>query len=92
VAYPFLFGYLFFGPANIVNSIDLSVTALDTRFPRYWRELGVAAGGSRNTTYTIAVPTGITPSVYFGNFYLIERGIFGSGRFFERSDFGLTVL
>jgi hypothetical protein len=35
-----LFGYLFFGAANTVQSTDLSLTAVDTRFPRYWRGLG----------------------------------------------------
>jgi hypothetical protein len=56
-----LFAYTVFGAANTIQSADLSLTAVDARFPRYWRGLGVAAGGSATASSTIAVPAGITP-------------------------------
>jgi hypothetical protein len=87
-----LFGYLFFGPANSIQSADLSLTAVDTRFPRYWRGLGVAAGGSASASFSIAVPGGITPGVYFGNCYLVRRGSFDVGQVFDRSCFDFSVL
>jgi hypothetical protein len=87
-----LFGYLFFGAANTVQSTDLSLTAVDTRFPRYWRGLGVASGGNANATFTVTIPAGITPGIYFGNCYLVLRNSFDVGQFFDRSCFDMTVL
>jgi hypothetical protein len=87
-----LFGYLFFGPANSVLSNDLSLTAVDTRFPRYWGSLGVAAGASTSASFSIAVPGGITPGFYFGNCYLVRRDSFNVGQVFDRSCFDFTVL
>lgn len=86
-----LFGYLFFGTANTVQSADLSLTAVDTRFPRYWRGLGVAAGGNATATFAIAVPADIAPGVYFGNCYLVRRDAFDVGYLFDRSCFDMTV-
>src|SRR6185437_700194 len=37
-----LFGYLLFGPANFVQATDDALVSEDTRFPRYWKSLGVA--------------------------------------------------
>jgi len=87
-----LFGYLFFGPANSVQSADLSLTAVDTRFPRYWGGLGVAAGASASASFSIAVPGGIAPGIYFGNCYLVLRGSFNVGQVFDRSCFDFSVL
>jgi hypothetical protein len=87
-----LFGYLFFGSANSIQSTDLSLTAVDTRFPRYWRGLGVAAGGSASALFSFAVPRGITPGVYFGNCYLVRRDSFDVGQVFDRSSVDFNVL
>jgi hypothetical protein len=74
-----------------LESADLSLTAVDTRFPRYWRGLGVAAGGDATATFAIAVPAGIAPGVYFGNCYLVRRDSFDVGHLFDRSCFDMTV-
>ena len=87
-----LFAYTVFGAANTIQSVDLSLTAVDARFPRYWRGLGVAAGGSATASFTIAVPAGITPGVYFGNCYLVRRASFDAGQVFQRACFDLEVL
>jgi hypothetical protein len=73
-----------------LESADLSLTAVDTRFPRYWRGLGVAAGGDATATFAIAVPAGIAPGVYFGNCYLVRRDSFDVGHLFDRSCFDMT--
>ncbi|MHA6793859.1 hypothetical protein ACVGVM_10170 [Pseudonocardia bannensis] len=88
----FLYGYLFFGPANLVQSTDLSLTAVDTRFPRYLHRLGVPAGGSADTTFTIVVPAGLAPGVYVANCYLVMFAWYGSGGLADRVAFDMTVL
>lgn len=86
-----LFGYLLFGPANFVLADDAALASVDVRFPRYWKSLGVAAGGNASATFSIAVPAGITPGVYVGNCFLVLRRSFDPGTVFDRSSFDLTV-
>jgi hypothetical protein len=86
-----LFAYLFFGPANFMQSPDLALTTVDVRFPRFFRSLGVAAGDSANATFTINIPSGITPGIYMGNCFLVRRNWFDIGDYFDRAAFDLTV-
>jgi hypothetical protein len=64
---------------------------VDTRFPRFFRSLGVAGGGSANATFTINIPSGITPGIYMGNCFLVSRNLFDVGDYFDRAAFDLTV-
>jgi len=86
-----LFGYLLFGPANFVQSTDDALVSEDTRFPRYWKSLGVAIGGNANAAFTVNIPTGITPGVYIGNCFLVLRNSFDVGEVFDRASFDMTV-
>jgi len=86
-----LFGYLLFGPANFVQATDDALVSEDTRFPRYWKSLGVATGGNANAAFTVNIPTGITPGVYIGNCFLVLRNSFDVGEVFERASFDMTV-
>jgi hypothetical protein len=87
----YLYAYLFFGPASTVQSIDLSLTAVDTRLPRYWQPVTVAANSSAVAVFRITIPRGITPGAYLGNFYLVSAGKRGNGQFYDRASFGLIV-
>jgi hypothetical protein len=64
---------------------------VDTRFPRFFRSLGVAAFGNANATFTINIPFGITPGIYIGNCFLVRRDSFDVGDYFDRASFDLTV-
>ena len=87
-----LFGYLLFGPANFVQATDDALVSEDTRFPRYWKSLGVAAGGNANAAFTVNIPAGITPGVYIGNCFLVRRSSFDVGEVFDRASFDMTVI
>ena len=86
-----LFGYLFFGPANFIQNRDTALTVVDTRFPRYWQRLGVASGASASASFTVNIPSGITPGIYIGNCFLVQRDSFDVGDYFDRAAFDLTV-
>lgn len=86
-----LFGYLFFGPANFIQDRDAALSAVDTRFPRYWQRLGVASGASASASFTVNIPSGITPGIYIGNCFLVQRDSFDVGDYFDRAAFDLTV-
>jgi hypothetical protein len=86
-----LFGYLFFGPANFIQNADTAFLAVDTRFPRFFRSLSVAAGGSADETFAITFPPGISPGVYLGNFFLLLRRTSEVGNYFDRASFYVTV-
>jgi hypothetical protein len=81
-AYDGVYLYLFFGPPNTFQSIDLSLTAVDTRLPRHWQPVAVAANSSAKTVFPIAIPQDIRPGAYLGNLYLVEPGNFGNGQFY----------
>lgn len=63
---PFLYAgvylYLFFGPANTIQSIDLSLTAVDTRLPRYWQPVRQSRGAAcgRRELVVVRVFTGVS--------------------------------
>jgi hypothetical protein len=86
------FVYMFFGPANIIQSIDLSLAApVDTRLPHYSQPVTLPANGSGTATFPVAVPPNITRGAYVGNVYLVQSGAFGSGQVYDRASFGLVV-
>jgi hypothetical protein len=87
----YLFGHLFFGPANTIQDTDLSLTAVDPRFPRYWLGIGVPANGSLSATFSVDVPPDIAPGVYIANCYLILRNSFAVGQVLQRSCVDLEV-
>jgi hypothetical protein len=86
-----LFGYLFFAPANFIQSNDTALLAVDNRFPRYMQRLGVASNASASASFTVSIPTGITPGIYLGNCFLVQRDPFDVGDYFDRAGFDLTV-
>jgi hypothetical protein len=86
-----LFGYLFFGPANFIQSNDTALLSVDDRFPRYMQRLGVAANASASASFTVDIPAGITPGIYLGNCFLVQRDSFDVGNYFDRAAFDMTV-
>jgi hypothetical protein len=87
----FLFGYLFFGPANFIGSSDAALAVLDTRFPRFYQRCGVAANSSTSMTFTINVSSTLRPGIYVGNCFLVRRNPFDVGAYVDRAAFDLTV-
>ena len=86
-----LFGYLFFGPANFIGASDVALTVFDDRFPRFYQPCGVAANSSTSMTFTVNVPSGIQTGIYIGNCFLVQRDSFDVGDYFDRAAFALTV-
>jgi hypothetical protein len=86
-----LFGYLFFGPANFIISADVALTTCDDRFPHYLQRCGVAADSDASMTFEIDVPATISPGIYIGNCFLVRRSSFDVGGVFDRAAFDLEV-
>ncbi|MCW5978129.1 MAG: hypothetical protein KIT09_08625 [Bryobacteraceae bacterium] len=86
-----LFGHLFFGPANFIGSSDLALTSTDPRFTHYYQRCEVAAGSDANMNFTIDVPSGLRPGIYIGNCFLLMRNSFDVGSYHDRAAFDLTV-
>jgi hypothetical protein len=87
----FLFGYLFFGPANFIGGSDAALTVFDERFPRFYQRCGVAANSSTSMTFAINVPSTVRPGIYLGNCFLVRRNPFDVGAYVDRAAFDLTV-
>jgi hypothetical protein len=87
----YLYAYLFFGPANPIQSTDLSLTVVDPRFPHYWLGIGILPLDSKQVSFTIAVPTDISPGVYPANCYLVLRETWFEGRVLQRSSIDFEV-
>jgi hypothetical protein len=87
----FLFGYLFFGPANFIGTSDAALAVLDGRFPRFYQRCGVAANSSTSMTFAINVPSTLRPGIYVGNCFLVRRNPFDVGAYIDRAAFDLTV-
>jgi hypothetical protein len=86
-----LFAYLFFGPANFIQDTDTALTVVDTRFPRYFKGIDVAVGGSATAFFTVNIPSGITPGRYMANCVLVLRGGLDVGTCFDRAGISLKV-
>jgi hypothetical protein len=87
-----LFGYLFFGPINIVPDPAQAVcTPIDTQFPYSYQRLGVAAGADANATFTVPVGSSVQPGIYMANCFLLMRGSFDTGRYVDRVCVDMTV-
>jgi hypothetical protein len=87
----FLLAYLFFGPSNLIQDNDTAVTMVDTRFPRYFKGIDVAAGGNTLAHFTVNIPTGITPGIYMLNCFLVHHKPFAVGTYFDRAASTLEV-
>ena len=70
-----LLAYLFFGPSNFIQDRDIALTMADTRFPRFFQRLSVAAAGNASASFTFNIPSGITPGIYVGNCFRVARDV-----------------
>jgi hypothetical protein len=87
-----LFGYLFFGPANFIVDRGLALNSIDDRFPHFLQECTVAAASDTTMSFTIEVPSTIRPGIYLGNCFLVYRDSFGVGDYFDRAAFDVNVV
>jgi len=86
-----LFGHVFFGPANFIVDTDVAMTSIDERFPRYLQRCSVAAGSDANMTFAIDVPATVCSGIYIGNCFLVRRNSFDVGSYVDRAAFDLTL-
>jgi hypothetical protein len=87
-----LFGYLFFGPANFISDTNLALASkIDERFPYSYQRLSIAAGSDASATFTVGVGSTVAPGIYLGNCFLVLRDSFDVGTYFDRAAFDLTV-
>jgi hypothetical protein len=87
-----LFGYLFFGPANFISDTNLALASeIDERFPYSYQPLTIAAGSDASATFTVSVASTVTPGIFLGNCFLVLRDSFDVGTYFDRAAFRLTV-
>jgi hypothetical protein len=87
-----LFAYLFFGPSNFIQDVDTALTVVDTRFPRHFNGIDLAAdGGTSAAAFVVDIPSSITPGNYMANCFLMERGVFDVGTYYDRAAIILKV-
>jgi hypothetical protein len=86
-----LFGHMFFGPANYIADADIAMTSIDGRFPHYLQRCTVAAGSDTSMTFSVLVPAGIISGIYMGNCFLVKRNSFDVGGYIDRAAFDLEV-
>jgi hypothetical protein len=81
-----LFAYLFFGPSNFIQDVDTALTMVDTRFPRHFNGIDLAPdGGTSAAAFVVDIPSAITPGNYMANFFLLQRGFFDVGTYYDRA-------
>lgn len=90
-----LFGHVFFGPANMIPSIGEALEVADPRFPRLTQPgfdgLRIATNDTATMTYSIPIPTGIQPTNYQGNIFLYQADWHDVGDYLDRGTFVFTV-
>jgi hypothetical protein len=86
-------GYLVFGPSCLIQATDLSLTAVDTRLPRYTRNLFVAPNSSMNQTYPIPIPPDFPPALggYIGSCYMVDLYTLDVAQVIDRVTLYITV-
>lgn len=87
----YLMAYMFVGPANAVQSDDLSLLAVDTRFPHYWRGLALQGFQSAGALFEFEVPVVAVPAVYLVNCYLVLHDVWAAGKVIRRSSVDLEI-
>ena len=72
--YYFYYGYLAFGPSALIQDTDLSLTAVDTRLPRYTRSLFTPPLSWRSQTYPVPIPPDFPSGLggYLFNLYMFD--------------------
>jgi hypothetical protein len=79
VAVGSMYVHTFIGPALAVVSNDTALLAVDARWNRLAEPqffgMSLAPSTSGNVSFTVAAPATIERSNYFGNLFLIRRGI-----------------
>ena len=87
-------GYVVLGPSSLIQDTGLSLTAVDTRFPRYSRSLSVGPNSSMSRDFPIPIPLDFTPGLggYIGSCYMVD-GLFyvGLPRVIDRTTFYIGV-
>jgi hypothetical protein len=91
--YHYYYGYLVFGPSGLIQNTDLSLTAVDTRLPRYTRNLFVPPNSSMNQTYPIPIPPDFPPGLggYLFNLYMVDIPAFSASTVIARLTYWIVV-
>jgi hypothetical protein len=87
-----LYAYFFFGPANMIPSVDTALLSVDERLFRMFAKFpNMSPSSNGSVQFKYSFPSGSTLGMYMGNAFLLLRSSHDVGAYLDRASIDVEI-